>query len=73
MQEYPVYQVHAEAGAETGVDAEIRISMGAGGGLPGMATATDVVTALCRAMTDAGATVVTATLEEVQSSSVPTS
>ena len=72
MQEFPVYTVHAEAGEETGVDVEMRVQMGAGGGLPGMANPDVVVQALMAAMTEAGATVVSGAVAAVQTSSVST-
>lgn len=71
MQEYPVYTIHAEAGGETGMDVELRVLRGAGGGLPGMADQEAVVQALVAAMVSAGATVVSASVASVATSSVP--
>jgi hypothetical protein len=73
VEDYPVYLVHAEAGAETGVDVEMRVLMGAGGGLPGMASPDAVVKALAAAIAEAGATVVFASVQTVQTATVPTS
>lgn len=70
MQEFPVYTVHAEAGEETGVDVEMRVQMGAGGGLPGLKSSDAVVKALMAAMTEAGATVVSGAVAAVQNSPV---
>ena len=72
MQAYPVYTVQAEAGGETGMDVELRVQRGAGGGLPGMPTAEAVVQALAAAMVAAGATRITAVMQDVQTSVVPT-
>ena len=72
VQAYPVYTVQAEASGETGMDVELRIQRGAGGGLPGMLTAEAVVQALAAAMTAAGAARVTAVAQDVQTSIVPT-
>lgn len=72
MQDFPVYTVHAEAGQETGVDVELRVQMGAGGGLPGMQSSDAVVQALVGAIREAGATVVSASVQAVQTSDVPT-
>ena len=72
MQAFPVYIVQAEGGDETGMVVELRIQRGAGGGLPGMATGDAVVKALAEAMAAAGATRVTAAVDSVQTSAVPT-
>lgn len=72
MQAYPVYTVQAEGAAETGMNVELRVQRGAGGGLPGMATAEAVVQALAAAMVAAGATRITAVAQDVQTSVIPT-
>lgn len=72
MQAYPVYTVHAEASGETGMDVELRVQMGAGGGLEGMESPEALVQALTAAMTDAGAVSVTASVQDVRMSPVLT-
>jgi hypothetical protein len=71
VQAYPVYLVQATADGEKGMDVELRVQRGAGGGLPGMPTALAVVEALAAAMTAAGAGFVTAVVQDVQTSNVP--
>ncbi|MFD8805554.1 hypothetical protein [Streptomyces sp. NPDC059597] len=71
MQEYPVYTVRGETGGERATTVELRVQMEAGGGLPDMETAEAVVQALATAMTAAGALRVTATKDDLQSSSIP--
>lgn len=70
MQDYPVYTVEADGSSETGLTVELRVELGAGGGLEGLPSAEAVVQALVDAATQAGAINVSSTCTNLSTTTV---
>ncbi|MCX4703855.1 hypothetical protein [Streptomyces sp. NBC_01373] len=71
MQPYPIFTVQASGPNETGVTAEVRCQLDAGGGLPEARTADDVMQVVATALAGAGATTVSISKAELVTADVP--
>lgn len=68
---YPYYAVSASGGNETGVSLEVRLEIGAGGGLAGFEDEAAVLQALAAMFTSVEGTAVRITATILQSDQVP--
>ncbi|MET8766311.1 hypothetical protein [Streptomyces sp. NPDC004658] len=71
MQDYPMYTVQADGANERGLTIQFRVELGAGGGLPGLASAEAVAQTLMDAAAAGGATAVSATRTDLSGSAIP--